>query len=485
MKGNHYIFYTPEEQYPGMPHGEMCGDIMPFYWKGKYTLFFLYKYCIYAVETEDFVHYGKCRLILQNGSPEEQDWHAATGSVFCHDGIFYFYYTGFCEGNRDKEGKYEQAVLRAMSSDLYNWEKDRDFFFYPDTRYFGGQHWRDPHVFWNEEIGKFCMLITAAAKDGACLRSGCTAVYVSDDVRTWAYFKTIYAPDIFPTHECQDAFQIGDNWYLVFSTYSRWWETRYRMAKQFDGPWETPVGDDMFDGREFYAAKSVSNGKERYLVGWQSIRKDCSDEGEFVWGGNVVVHKICRRADKTLGVAMPEAVRNAFQIPVPINIQQILGVWEEGKEISGKRKSGFGWAQIGKISGNMLMEGTVVWEEGTQALGLMIHTSGKKLEKWCQLRIEPQRGKLVMDRYNRIDGDQSYPDERMIRLEENRAEIKLLISGNIMQVYVNDTALTTRCYSAKDGGIGLFVECGSVRWSSIKLLNSISETMNSKEEQNV
>ena len=59
MKGNSFIFYTPENQYPGMPHGEMCGDIMPYFRDGKYTFFFLYKYCIYAVDTEDFVHYGK------------------------------------------------------------------------------------------------------------------------------------------------------------------------------------------------------------------------------------------------------------------------------------------------------------------------------------------------------------------------------------------------------------------------------------------
>lgn len=39
MKGNYNIFYTPEKQYPGMPHGEMCGDFMPFFWKGTYYLF--------------------------------------------------------------------------------------------------------------------------------------------------------------------------------------------------------------------------------------------------------------------------------------------------------------------------------------------------------------------------------------------------------------------------------------------------------------
>lgn len=475
MKGNNYIFYTPEKQYPGMPHGEMCGDIMPFYWEGTYHLFFLYKYCIYAVETKDFVHYGECRLVLQNGSPDEQDWHAATGSVFYHEGLFYFYYTGFCEGNRGVEGRHEQAVLRAVSPDLYQWEKDKGFLFYPDGRYFKNLHWRDPHVFWNEEIGKFCMLITAERKEGAILRGGCTAVYVSDDVREWNYYKTVYAPDIFPTHECQDAFWMNGKWYLTFSNYSRWWETRYRAAQSFDGPWETPEFDDMFDGREFYAAKTVTDQKERYLVGWQSVRKDCLDDGKFVWGGNIVVHRLCQRKDKTLGVAMPDAVRASFRTPVPMELKQIVGSWEGANSITGERRDGFGWAQIGEISGTVLLETTVTWAEGTRAFGFMIHTSGAELGKWCQLRIEPFHKRIVMERFNQIDGDQFYLDERRIAFTENTAQLKLIVSGNIMQVYVNDTALTTRCYAAENGGIGLFVECGQTQWKDIKLLSGEEE----------
>lgn len=470
MKGNDYIFYTPEKQYPGMPHGEMCGDIMPFYWEGKYILFFLYKYCIFAVETEDFVHYGECRLVLQNGSPLEQDWHAATGSVFHHDGVFYFYYTGFCEGNRGVEGKHEQAILRATSRDLHTWEKDKGFLLCPDERYFKPLHWRDPHVFWNGEIGKFCMLITAEEKGGACLRSGCSAVYVSDDVENWEYYKTIYAPGIFPTHECQDAFQMGADWYLTFSTYSRWWETRYRMAQRFDGIWKTPPLDDMFDGREFYAAKTVTDGKERYLVGWQSIRKDCKDEGKFVWGGNVVVHRLCQREDKTLGVEMPESIRSSFCHPAFVEVKPMRGDWTGQQPLVGECEGGFGWAQIGMLSGTMLFEAVAEWKEGTQALGLMVHTDGEELKTWCQLRIEPFRGRVAMERYDQIDGDQSYLDERRIHFSGNRAEVKVIVSGNIIQAYVNDTALTTRCYSVKDGGIGVFVECGRAKWRGMKLL---------------
>lgn len=469
MKGNHYIFYTPEEQYPGMPHGEMCGDLMPFYWEGRYIFFFLYKYCIYATETRDFVHYTKARLVLQNGSPDEQDWHVATGSVCYANGKFYFYYTGFCEGNRNEEGKNEQAILRAISKDLYTWEKDKTFCFTPDINRFENLHWRDPQVFWNEEKGTYSMLVTATTKYGDYLRNGCTAVYASDDVSEWRFDEVIYSPRIYPTHECQDAFKIGDKWYLVFSTYSKWWETRYRIAEHFSGMWETPLLDDMFDGREFYAAKTVTDGEKRYLVGWQAIRKDCRDENPFVWGGNVIVHELVQRNDGTLGVKLPDKIRSVFKRQIPLAYQRKDGTPGEDcfHEIC---EEGFCWRQIGNLSKTVLFEGVVSWKEGTQAVGLMLHTAGSRLEKWCQLRIEPYHGRIAMERYNQIDGDQMYVDERRIQFNKNEATVLLLVSGNIMLAYINDTALTTRCYSVSDGGIGIFVECGEMRWTKLALL---------------
>ena len=34
----HDIFYTPREQYVGMPHVAMCGDFMPYYWQKEFYL---------------------------------------------------------------------------------------------------------------------------------------------------------------------------------------------------------------------------------------------------------------------------------------------------------------------------------------------------------------------------------------------------------------------------------------------------------------
>ncbi|MDO4334026.1 MAG: hypothetical protein Q4C58_15270 [Eubacteriales bacterium] len=470
MKGNRNIFYTPENQYPGMPHGEMCGDFMPFFWKGTFYLFYLYKYCVYAVETKDFVSFGEPYLVLQNGSPEDQDWHIGTGSVFEHDGTFYFHYTGFCEANHDVEGKNEQVVMRALSKDLKNWEKDTSFFFKPDQRYYGNLHWRDPHVIWNEELQKFCMLITATQKEGAYLRSGCTAVYVSDDVKNWEHYKTLYAPRTFITHECHDCFKMGDKWYLSFSNYSRWWETRYRMADRFDGPWEVPGQDDMFDGREYYAAKSVTDGTKRYMVGWESIREGCKDSGRHLWGGNLLVHELVQREDGSLGVKMPEKIEQSFQKLLPMHATARQGCFSGNiKELEICAEDGFGWTELAGLEETCLFQTKISWDEKTQAAGLMIHTD-PDLKQWCQLRLEVHHGKIIMDRYSRVDGDQYYLDERPITFTGNSAEIKLLVSGNIMLVYVNDVALVSRCYEIGKGSIGIFTEYGKINCTDTKLL---------------
>lgn len=470
MKGNRTIFYTPENQYPGMPHGEMCGDFMPFFWEGTFYLYYLYKYCVYAVETKDFVSFGEPYLVLQNGSPEDQDWHIGTGSVFAHEGVFYFHYTGFCESNHGVEGKNEQVVMRALSRDLKTWEKDPAFFFKPDTRYYGNLHWRDPHVFWNEEIRKYCMLITATEKEGAHLRSGCSAVYVSDDVRDWEHYKTLYAPRTFITHECHDCFRMGGKWYLSFSNYSKWWETRYRMADGFEGPWKVPKQDDMFDGREYYAAKSVTDGEKRYMVGWESIREGCKDSGKHIWGGNLLVHELVQRQDGTLGVKLPEKIEQSFKTPLSINGVARQGSFnEDAGKIEVFAEDGFGWAELGELRETCIFRTRITWDEKTQAAGLMIHADAD-LKKWCQLRLEVHRGRIEMDRYNRVDGDQYYLDERPIVFKENSAQVKLVVSGNIMLVYVDDVALAARCYEIGVGSIGIFTEYGKVTCTDTELL---------------
>lgn len=478
MKGCNFIFYTPEYQYEGMPHGEMCGDLMPFYENGVYTFIYLYKYCIYAVETKDFVHYDNFRIVLQNGTPQEQDWHAATGSVCKCKDQYYFYYTGFCEGNRGKEGKYEQAILRAVSRDMISWEKDKEFMFCPDEEHFAGRHWRDPHVFWNKALGKYSMLVTACEKDGEENRSGCTAVYVSDDILNWEYYNTICSPGIYPTLECQDYFEINGKWYLTYSSYEKQWETKYKVADAFEGPWITPAWDDKFDGRDFYAAKTVFDGKHRYLVGWQSIRKDCKNDSPYVWGGNVVVHELVQRKNGELGVKMPDTIRQAFTSPLERNVVVKRGEWDTGKIISGKAAAGFGLIELSPMKNVCLIKATLKWTKDTHAVGIMFHIDGEKMEQWCQLRLELSHNRIALEKSGKTEKDQFFDEERPIHFREDQyAEITVLTSNDIIVVYVDDVALCGRCYNYSVGNAGVFVEYGEVQVKKFEVLEG--------EEQNI
>ncbi len=478
MKGCNFIFYTPEYQYEGMPHGEMCGDLMPFYENGVYTFIYLYKYCIYAVETKDFVHYDNFRIVLQNGTPQEQDWHAATGSVCKCKDQYYFYYTGFCEGNRGKEGKYEQAILRAVSRDMISWEKDKEFMFCPDEEHFAGRHWRDPHVFWNKALGKYSMLVTACEKDGEENRSGCTAVYVSDDILNWEYYNTICSPGIYPTLECQDCFEINGKWYLTYSSYEKQWETKYKVADAFEGPWITPAWDDKFDGRDFYAAKTVFDGKHRYLVGWQSIRKDCKNDSPYVWGGNVVVHELVQRKNGELGVKMPDTISQAFTSPLERNVVVKRGEWDTGKIISGKAAAGFGLIELSPMKNVCLIKATLKWTKDTHAVGIMFHIDGEKMEQWCQLRLELSHNRIALEKSGKTEKDQFFDEERPIHFREDQyAEITVLTSNDIIVVYVDDVALCGRCYNYSVGNAGVFVEYGEVQVKKFEVLEG--------EEQNI
>lgn len=74
-----------------------------------------------------------------------------------------------------------------------------------------------------------------------------------------------------------------------------------------------PAEDDMFDGREFYAAKSVTDGKKRYMVGWESIREDCRDNGRHLWEAPSAELHEHSREDGSLGVRLPETIEDSFQ----------------------------------------------------------------------------------------------------------------------------------------------------------------------------
>lgn len=478
MKGSRHIFFMPEKERAPMPGTDVCGDFMPFYHEGVYYLFYLYKFCIYYTTTKDFVSYTDPEPALICGSPEDQHWHIGTGSVIHRDGVFHFYFSAFNEGHKDIEGKFEQVLMRATSTDLRSWTFDPDFFVTPDVEHYGNLHWRDPHAFWNEEAGCYWLAVTATEKDELLHRSSCTHIMTSPDLNEWTHSKKLYAPRMFDSQECHDFFKIGDKWYMIFSNLTRWWETRYRMADSPDGPWITPSFDDMFDGRAFYAAKTVTDGERHYLVGWQGIRMNMDDNAKYQWGGSVLVHELVQRPDGTLGVMPVPAVEQSFDRPLVLDPKVHLGEWSGTTRITGIERYGFGWQELVQLPEHALLQVDVDWKPGTSAFGWMLHTGGDKLEQWCQVRIEPERGRLLFDRSNKFHDDYHYIEERPISLKAGEpVRIKVIISGNIVVAYANDVALAARAYNFPTGGAGLFIENGEAVFTNLEIRGNAEATL--------
>ena len=112
---------------------------------------------------------------------------------------------------------------------------------------------------------------------------GCVALATSADLVDWEIKKPLYNPYLYDTLECLDLFKMNNNWYMIFSTYTRWWENRYVISSSQDGPFRS-FKDEILDNRSYYAAKTVSNGKRRFLVGWAARRKDEKNmNGEELW----------------------------------------------------------------------------------------------------------------------------------------------------------------------------------------------------------
>jgi beta-fructofuranosidase len=268
-------------------------------------------------------------------------------------------------------------------------------------------------------------------------------------------------------------FKIGPWWYLVFSTFSDRFATHYRMAQSPRGPWMAPA-DDAFDARAFYAAKSAGDGSQRFLCGWLSDRLGRTDDGGWEWGGNLVVHEICQRGDGTLGVRPPEAVVAACATPVAVSPRPVLGEWRvQPGELIADSASRFSVLTLGALPETCLIDAEVSYLGGVQSLGLLLRASAD-LESYYQIRLEPPRQRMVIDRWPRAGaeglGPSSYLVERPLHLEVGKPlRLRVLLDGSCLVVYAGDVALSCRLYDHPEGGLGVFVAEGQAEFRGLKV----------------
>jgi beta-fructofuranosidase len=464
------IYYSPQDA--------AVGDVIPFYANGEFKLFYLHNWRVpnalerehgwYLLGTQDFVQYqeyGPCKI------------PGGTGSVIEVDGLYHLFYCIFPEGR--------QIVCHATSSNLLHWKKHPEEDFGPDPEYYAPQDWRDPFVFWNEAANEYWMLLAARTRSSYS-RGGCVGLCVSNDLQHWQAKPPIYAPNLYlSAPECPDLFQIGDWWYLVYSTYTDRFVTQYRMSRSVDGPWIAPT-EAALDGRAFYAAKTGSDGEKRFLFGWNPTRTENvfewnppgyagKDFNTWDWGGHLVVHEIVQATDGTLQVRLPDRVAAQFQHEQLIRLRPMLGDWSRVEErYTAVSPNSFSCAIGESLPACCLVSARFQFTPDTRRLGMIVRAS-EKLDKGYQIQFEPDRSRVVIKSNVFPDehGGKILPYEveleRPLALQANQDySLNLVIDDTICEIYINDqVAMSTRMYDLQEGHLAVFVVDGEASFRNI------------------
>ena len=424
--GKFYLFHQRDTRRPG-PFGE------PFGWS--------------LAVTSDFVHYEDYGTVLPGGGDDAQDQFIFAGTVFEAEGRYHAMYTGY---NRDyeKQGKKPQILMKAESDDLIHWQKNGEKLVEPQPGY-EPQDWRDPFVFWDEELGLYRMIL-GTRKKSEHINRGCSVWFTSPDLKNWEFQGDFWAPNLYSMHEMPDLFRIGDWWYLLISEYSEKNKIVYRRSKSLNGPWLAPT-DDAFDGRCYYAGRTAFDGKRRVLFGWVNTRDTWQDSAEWTWGGTFVPHEVFQREDGSLGVKLPDSIREAFEAPRLLAQQAVLETVDQNAELP-----------LAQIQHKFCKwEARVRFSEGTRAFGVRLCQDERTGEAY-DFRLLVGENRLSFDRIPFIPSDVNNKGlERPIRLsvgEEYR--LQLIVDDDIAVLYVNGVALSVRMYRQPGTGISLYVTDG-------------------------
>ena len=466
------------------PRPGVIGDCIPYYFDGRYHVFYLRDYrdrdsyglgsAWHHISTDDFVRWEDHGEALAQGRIDEQDHTVATGCVYTDDhGKHHIFYTGINPYLRT-DAQHEQALLHATSDDLITWTKHPDEVGYADEAIYERHDWRDPFVFKHPQTGRYTMILAARLNEGPTFRRGCTGMLTSDDLTHWTVEQPFYAPGRYHGHECPDWFQMGDWYYLVFSEYTGRTTTRYVMSTSPDGPWIAPA-DNQFDNRAFYAAKTASDGSRRFLFGWNPTKVNNVDNGEWQWGGSLTVHEVIQNDDGTLAVRLPPEAARAFGGALPLQLEHLESGWNRGDHTyTAEAPYSYSAALSEQMPETYLLQGEIRFERLAGAGGILFRMD-EAGDTGYFLRFNLAEQRLE---FGKVGGYRDWYVDHMPELDRplpirqgEAIRFRIIVDKTAVVAYINDAvALSGRMYANPFGRCGLFADGTAVTVRGLDVL---------------
>lgn len=497
--GTTYLFNSTDEKGFSTyytPAIGTVGDPMPFFDPKTQTFKVLYlqeyasndPFCyhpIWGVETKDCANYESLGEVLSTGkSSLEQD--AALGTGCCvyseADGLYYIYYTG--HNPQCKEG---EVIMRATSSDFKTWTKDLAWAIRGSEHNYSTSDFRDPQIF-KDDNGLYHMVIASCGN----LK---LADYTSSNLKDWTWagdFSNMLWDRVF---ECPDIFKMGDWWYLTyFEQNNVGW---CRKMKYFKGKTledlrnaiTAPNWPDRFEGviegRGLYAAKTASDGTNRYCWGWcptrtggsiQEKNVNVGENQESNWSGSMVCHRLIQNADGVLTLGPVEGIKAKYNQEVKLDVKQSQGANVSGSNIS---LSGDAFVYFGRLGYHnhisMKVKTSNVWDNFGFSF-VRGYDNGEFSNKYYTLRVNAENewnrkvnfeeeGSAGRGFVPGIDGGRTFETP-----SDGVYNIDIFTDNSVCVIYINDMyAYTNRIYGIQKNGWSINNYGGNIEISDLSV----------------
>lgn len=447
------------------------GDVMPYFANDSFHLFYLHDgdasggyHPIHSFITKDLLHYKYGGRMIPFGVDNDQDRAIGTGSVIKSNNTYYFFYTGHNDLHWNTTNPVE-GVMYATSTDLVNWTKKTSFVLYPSTSSgYNANDFRDPFVLYNDATSEYWMLVSAVKNGTPVIALYTTSSLASNN---WVLKNPFFITDnaSYGTMECADVFKMGNYWYLLFSENGVNKTTHYRMSSSLGSTWTKPA-NDVLDGEFYYAAKTASDGTNRYLFGWTYRKSGSTDYGSNIWAGNLVPHQIIQNSDGTLSVKTPEAINNLFTSSKSL-------VPDSSKNVTASSNTytmqADGFAGFGLINGQKRITTTIKGLQNGGDAGFAFGYGRPGSGDYYKLRFKNGEAYLL-----KVQGKDEYIDCRVAfpYTPGNNISIDVVIDNTVLVATVNGkTTLTGRSYWLPNAKWGIYSLQSGVGFENLQIFS--------------
>lgn len=437
------------------PSNTKAGDVIPFYHKGSYHIFYMRDSNWGHIVSRDLVHWKILPDALSKGTdPLGPDGEGCwTGSVVESNGVFYLFYTG--KNSLDPKG--DQKVMMATSTDLINWKKEPRHTFYADGNIYWNktlngpiddklnyhhQAFRDPDVFWNSEEKEWWMLLHTVLPDGSSPAMG---LYSSKDIINWKPEKPLLVYPAEISGDCPFLFNSNGKWFMNFADY------HYKFAEQLEGPYDSPV--KQFDSGDLRVPKVMWDGRRYVIIGWILDYEGESDSGEPSWGG-----PLCMPRE-----LWTDSQGNQFQRPLP----EILAHFESVE----KRSSGrFAKEERMKIPNDFMFHAKVQSKSENTKVTVQFPHDKKKTEGDYHLKVDFRTKEIELgSRYKSYKRICDFDPEQPL-------DIRIFMVGDVLECFINDAySFTMRVYGERKGDLSITAQGDAIKVITSEVFKPVSQ----------